>query len=613
MNRFFRLLQAGLIVALAAASLATSRAAHGQAETPTLRELAEKRKFLVGAVTNTWNFEKTPTLPEVIGKHFNLFAPENEGKLCFIQPEEGKVDYTGLDKLVEFAEKYKMQVHGHVLVWHECFPDWLKAKSLTRDQALDFLRTHITTTVTRYKGRIKFWDVVNEAFLDDGTRRVASLWQKWIGDDYIEQAFKFARAADPDAILYYNDYNAEAINPKSDAIYAMVKDFKARDIPINGVGLQSHVGLGEVGPGMKIDPAKVSENMARLDALGLEVQITEMDVSHQGKLTEDLAKLQAGTFYQYMQACLNAKNCTGFTVWGVSDADSWLRRPEFFDNPEVSPLLFDDKLQPKLAYTALADALARAAGEKPILTDEQVKALTERPKTRSVPLPDPVKASPAQLAPDSVNGRAYYAAFPVKITLDGKIEDWANIPRDTPKRDLKRGAGDTTAMTFAAAADDTNLYFLAEVTDSKVIYGQNNLASDWYQEDSPEFYINATGDLGLLAYKPGVVQLAIPAANIDAKDKAITAGGNSNTIKAQAVVVKTDTGYIAEVAVPLKSNVWSITPKQGEAVGFQVHLNGTSNKGRDLKLIWSVNDTQDKSWTDPSVFGRLIFWNVETK
>jgi hypothetical protein len=174
-------------------------------------------------------------------------------------------------------------------------------------------------------------------------------------------------------------------------------------------------------------------------------------------------------------------------------------------------------------------------------------------------------------------------------------------------------ADNTTSLTFAAAADNENLYFMADVKDSRVIYGKHDPLTEFYKEDSVEFYINATGNLGLVAYQPGVVQLGILAANITKPAKPLIAGVNSADVPVQAVAVKTDQGYLIEASVPLVTKVWSRAPVTLGKVGFQVQLDGTSNDtDRDTKLIWSTYDTNDQSWMNPSLFGQLIFWRTQS-
>jgi endo-1,4-beta-xylanase len=528
--------------------------------------------------------------------------------MCIVQPEEDVFDFAGADRVIEFAEAHDMQIRGHVLVWHDCFPEWLQGRDLTREEAIAIMHEHIMTVVGRYRGRIAVWDVVNEAFVSDGRRREESMWQQWIGDDYIELAFRFAHEADPDALLFYNDADGEIINSKSNAIYELVRDLRLADVPIHGVGMQMHVTLGEVGEGGLLDPVSLNQNIRRLGQLGLQVEITEMDVAHRGAPNDEIRAGIAGTYYQIFETCLSTPFCTGLITWGVHDASTWLRDPQWSPNPEVGPLLFNDDFEPNPAYDAMRDVLARSLELPPVLSEEQIEAFMEV-ATVTVSISEPQKSDPSQLAPDSAHGGLYYVAFPVSITLDGETDDWVNIPRDTVfEGPLEDG---TTAATFAAAADAEYFFFLAEITDENVVYGEVDPVSNWYQEDSIEFYLNTTGNLTLTDYQPGVVQIGISAANIDSDSETLVGGSRSADAQVEAVVVRTETGYRVEARVPLETEVWSITPQQGGILGFQVHLNGSSGDGRDTKLIWSAYDTDDQSWMNPSVFGQLMFWNID--
>jgi endo-1,4-beta-xylanase len=576
-----------------------------------MRNLADRNRIHIGAAVYASHLND-PVHAETLAREFNMLTPENEAKACEVQNQLGEFDFRKLDRLVAFAEQHAMTVRGHTLVWHQCVPSWLQNAKFSRAEAIKLLRDHILTVVGRYKGRIPIWDVVNEAVADGGSGLRETPWKSLIGDDYVELAFRFAHEADPNALLFYNDYGAEPLNAKSDAVYALVKDLVKRGVPVHGVGLQMHISVGDVGPGKSIDPKALAENMQRLGELGLQVQITEMDVKFAGKPTEDILRRQAGDFRQVLETCLNVKYCTAFITWGVTDRFSWLRDPQFFSNPDVEPLLFDPDYKPKPAYFAVLDLLARRAGEPALLSDDQVAAMVQDRPAAAVTLPKPTKTDPAQLSPDSVPGLAYYAPFPVSIKLDGDFSDWKNVPRVTVDKGPMLPANSDTKLTFAAAADKTNLYFMADVQDSKVVYGTHDPASEWYKEDSVEFYINATGDLALTSYKKGVSQIGILAANITHPDQPILGGGNSADSKVSVVAVKTDGGYRIEAAVPLVTDVWTIEPKHMGVLGFQAHLNGSSGADRDTKLIWSAADTQDQSWQNPSLFGQLIFWDVAT-
>ncbi len=223
--------------------------------------------------------------------------------------------------------------------------------------------------------------------------------------------------------------------------------------------------------------------------------------------------------------------------------------------------------------------------------------------------PAPAAAEPAvALAPDGVYGETYNAPFPVSITLDGSFSDWAGVPRVTVPQNADLSSTNPS-VTFAAAADDQNLYFFASVVDDNIISGEHD--ADYWNEDSVEFYVNATGDLTLTSYKAGVAQITIPAMDVDLPaDQAVISGMQSASANATVAGSHTANGYAVEVAVPLHTDVWDITPADGGEIGFQVHLNGASTADRDAKLIWSKADTSDSSYQDPSVFGKLIFTAV---
>jgi len=216
-----------------------------------------------------------------------------------------------------------------------------------------------------------------------------------------------------------------------------------------------------------------------------------------------------------------------------------------------------------------------------------------------------IAVAEGMLAPEGTARESYYAPFPVSITLDGDFSDWAGIPEVS----MANTAGDA-GITFAAAADAEYLYLRADVLDSNIISGQHG--ANYWDEDSVEFYINGTGELALTSYETGVVQLTIPALNADAApEDVVIAGVQGTTANAQLVAVRTETGYAVEIAVPLHSDIWDITPENNGVIGFQVHLNGASTANRDSKLIWSSFDTSDQSYQNPGVFGELVFYAVQ--
>ena len=318
----------------------------------TLRSLADQRGIGIGAAVSIEPLQKNEIYGEILAREFNVLATENAMKFARLYPERDRYNFTAADKLVDFAEANQMEVHAHVLVWHSNLPKWLTEEEWTREEVITILREHIYKVVDRYKGRVAVWDVVNEAMNYDGSLR-DSFWLREIGPEYIAMAFRWAHEADPQARLFYNDHDGEEINSKSDAIYNLVKKLQQQGVPIHGVGLQMHKKISK--------PPKseqVAANMKRINQLGLEVQITEMDVqTYEAKgNTEEKLTAQAKLYQEMLEVCLAAENCTGFTVWGVADHLSWI--PYFFDRPDF-PLLFDENYRPKSAYYLLRDTLSR--------------------------------------------------------------------------------------------------------------------------------------------------------------------------------------------------------------------------------------------------------------
>jgi beta-glucosidase len=244
-----------------------------------------------------------------------------------------------------------------------------------------------------------------------------------------------------------------------------------------------------------------------------------------------------------------------------------------------------------------------AATPAPAAAPTAAEAPTAAAPTATATVSAPASPAGSPLAPDGKSGEIYYAPFPVTITLDGKQDDWNGVPRGS------LGSGDT-AMSFAYAADAKNIYILADVTDKNIISGKHE--GNFWNEDSVEFEFNGTGNFQLENYVPGVAQVTIPTTNIGNTDpaKAVLAGINGTTVNAQAIVVKTDNGYLVEASVPLKNNVWDIAVTHGTVVPFNAHLNGASTTDRDTILNWSALDLTDSSYQNPGVFAQLIFYEV---
>jgi hypothetical protein len=218
------------------------------------------------------------------------------------------------------------------------------------------------------------------------------------------------------------------------------------------------------------------------------------------------------------------------------------------------------------------------------------------------------QGSTARLAPDGVAGKVYYAPFPVEVKVDGLANDWAGVPRVAVNSGPYKAKDDKTNLIFAAAADERNLYLLAEVTDASIIAGKHDL--DFWNEDSVEFYLNASPKLDATSYTKGITQLTFPAVNLTSPKSVVSGINNTVWDKVTFKMLPTAGGYTLEASLPLETADWKVPPVHGTTLGFQVHLNAAYSKDRDTKLIWSLADTADNSWENPSLFGRLVFYRV---
>ncbi|MGW4294182.1 endo-1,4-beta-xylanase [Micromonospora chersina] len=350
---------AGVALVAASVTLATS----ASAGTTLGASAAEKGRYF-GTAVAAYKLSDA-TYVGILNREFNMVTPENEMKWDATEPSQNQFNYTNADRIVSHAQANGMRVRGHALAWHSQQPGW--AQNLSGTALRQAMVNHITQVATHYKGKIYAWDVVNEAFADSGGVRRDSNLQR-TGDDWIEVAFRTARAADPGAKLCYNDYNTDNWTwAKTQAVYNMVRDFKARGVPIDCVGLQSHFNSGSPYPG---NYRTTLENFA---ALGVDVQITELDIEGSGTT-------QATTYGNVVKDCLAVSRCTGITVWGIRDSDSW--------RASGTPLLFDGNGNKKPAYTAVLDAL-NAGGTTP------------PPPTTT---PPPTSAPPTTTPPPSGNG-----------------------------------------------------------------------------------------------------------------------------------------------------------------------------------------------------------------
>ena len=336
-------------------------------QTPTLKD-AYQGMFVIGTALNKGHNYGTDTLGiNLIKQHFNSIVAENCMKSMHIQPSEGVFFFDEADKFVEFGEANNMNIIGHTLIWHSQAPDWFfvdeDGADVTREVMIERMRNHIHSVVGRYKGRVDGWDVVNEAFMDDGSWRNTKFYEI-IGEEYIKLAFQFANEADPDAELYYNDY-AMSAEGKRNGVVELVKQLQAAGVRVDGIGMQGHMGMDYP------DISEFEKSIKAFADLHMNVMITEMDITLLPFPGEETAEVSLSAEYQekmnpyaaglpddinaaweqryidYFQLFLNySDNISRVTLWGLTDADTWRN-----DWPMVGrtdyPLLFDRDYQAK--------------------------------------------------------------------------------------------------------------------------------------------------------------------------------------------------------------------------------------------------------------------------
>jgi endo-1,4-beta-xylanase len=333
-----------------------------------LRKHAQRRGLIAGAAVVVHILEADPALQELVAEQYGILVPEGELKWRALRPAKDRFDFAASDALFAFAAKHHMLVRGHTFVWHNSVPDWLQACAANCD-VRQLLVDHIHTVASRYRGRVHSWDVVNEAILPkdgqpDGLRK--SFWYDTIGPDYIELAFRTAREADPKAKLTYNDYGVEYDSDEDaerrKAILSLLRNLRERNVPLDAVGIQSHIKAGSpytVGKGL-------AEYIESIHAMDLEVYLTEMDVNEDDLPYDDVQRRDhavAETYRQFLNVALANPAVKLMLTWGVSDRRTWLndgpthhrKQP---NRPQRS-LPFDAAYRPTEAFFAIRESFDR--------------------------------------------------------------------------------------------------------------------------------------------------------------------------------------------------------------------------------------------------------------
>lgn len=519
-------------------------------DVPSLAD-AFRTSFVVGAAVELDQLQG----PEgaLLLRHFSGLTAENIMKPQYIAPAEDIFNFDSADKLVDFAAANGKLLRGHTLLWHTQNARWMfydaAGNFVSKDVLLARLEKYITTVVSRYRGKVYAWDVVNEVV--DGTGYRQSEWYNIAGEEYIEKAFVFARKADPAAKLFINDYDTTEKN-KENQLYTLVKRLLEKNIPVDGVGMQFHITLDYP----STDAIKAS--LKRFSDLGLEIHITELDVSVNGdpnlkadSAPEELLIRQAYRYKEIFDIFKSFRNITNVTFWGFQDGHTWL-----VNHPVAKadwPLLFDRDLNPKLAYWALVDPSRLPA--------DVVLTLNRNDRRAAAPKGTPVI--------DGIEDAVWRNAGEMKIDI------------------YVQGSGAYGAGK--ALWDENNLYVFVTVTDPKL----SKLNANAWEQDSVEIFVDEKNNKSA-DYMADDAQYRFNFENY------FSYGGTPAKVTSAARITRT--GYDVEVKIPLQT----IRGAEGTVIGFDLQINDDAGSGaRDSLSKW--NDPTNESYRNTSGFGTLTF------
>ena len=508
-----------------------------------------KGKFLIGNIYNSFNL--TGADRDMVIHHFNVVTPENMMKPDAMQLQKGVFTFESADAMTGFCQENGLKTVGHTLAWHSQTPDWMNA-ACGREEAIGRLRDHISNVAGHYSGKLLSWDVVNEA-IQDGAKLPAdgnwksclrdTPWLRNIGTDYIELAFQFAHEADPNAKLYYNDYNLND-NNKAEIAAAMFTDLKKKGVPIDGIGMQAHYST-------TLPVATVEHSLELFKKTGAEISITELDVAvSQAKatgLTKEEEIAQGQTYAQLFKLYNKYSDVIErVTFWGYADTRSW-RSSNF-------PCLFDGNYKAKKAYYAVADP------------DGYLK----KHPLKEIPEPNTINA---------VKGT------PV---IDGTVDEIWNQAKEEPVRVMTMAWQGATG-TVKTLWDEKNIYVLVHVKD-KTLNTDNKNA---YEQDSVELFLDENNDKSYY-YQEDDGQFRVSCKNM------VTFGSNGKREGFQSSVKVTEDGYLVEAKIPLTT-----TAEKGKVMGFDVQINDSNERGERISVA-KFNDDSDNSWQSTARWGNLL-------